>query len=85
MVTPVATVRGRLRHQLLELQWLKLPNQALDWTANSVGPDGSKCRDAGQLLALASGLENQSRNVSKGIPAASPISMIPVVSRRTRK
>jgi len=48
MVTPVATVRGRSRHQLLELQWLKLPNQALDRTANSVGPDGSKCRAAAE-------------------------------------
>ena len=32
-----------------------------------------------------SGLENQSRYVSKGIPAALPVSMIPVVSRRARK
>jgi len=51
MVTTVATVRGRSRHQLLELQWSKLP-KALDRTANSVGTDGSKCRAAGQLLTL---------------------------------
>ncbi len=44
MVTPVATVRARSPHQLLELQWSRLPNQVLDRTANSVGPDGSKAR-----------------------------------------
>ena len=37
-----------------------------------------------RLAGLASGLENQSRNFSKGIRAASPVPMIPVVSRRTR-
>ena len=38
-----------------------------------------------RLAGLAYGLENQSRHVSKGIPGASPVSIIPVVSRRTRK
>jgi len=39
-------------NSLLESQWPKLPNQALDRTAISAGSDGSKCRAPGRLFEL---------------------------------